>query len=384
MSPDSRSESYPTPHQVVEISAIQDRIIRNLRITDCYHRLSLAMTARTGACANWCTFATWASRQAGSTIRAEDFEDRLADHLRPGWTVLHPAQSLWRAWLRRGVFSPETPLGRLVRAVHSPFDAFERASEAVAVGNLKVFAEIGFVFARYLQSCPAEAPVESPEVASFLASLRAGPPPDGQDHLRRAFTYYHQQAFEPSFETRMQLILLANLEIGLHEQTRLQPEIQAALEVLPVTVEDLGARALQVISPGSRALGLFRRPLGFLMHRYGRFAREITRRAITDSLMVLALPDLVLQLGHNLERPFPDVLSNLTQSELRDLCRRYEPRTGVCDDCGAQDWADLHQRMHYIVHLFRAFHFHPALMNPPFTAAQLDRLMSGQIPDGHL
>ncbi len=342
------------------------------------------MTARTGACANWCTFATWASRQAGSTIRGEDFSDRLADHLRPGWTVLHPVQSLWRAGLRRGVFNPETPLGRLVRVVHSPFDAFERASEAVAVGNLKVFAEIGFLFARYLQSCPTAVPVESPEVASFLASLRAGPPPNGQDHLRRAFTYYHQQAFEPSFETRNQMILLANLEIGLHEQTRLQSEIATALEVLPVTAEDLGGRALQVIVPGSRAFGLFRSPLGFLMRRYGRFAREITRRVITDSMMVLALPDLILELGRNLEHPFPGVLSNLNHSELRDLCRRYEPGTGICDNCGAQDWADLRQRMHYIIHLFRAFHSHPALMNSPFTAAQVDRLMLGQVPDGHL
>jgi hypothetical protein len=32
----------------------------------------LAMTKRLGPCANWCTFATWASRQAGQTIRGED------------------------------------------------------------------------------------------------------------------------------------------------------------------------------------------------------------------------------------------------------------------------------------------------------------------------
>src|SRR5574341_641574 len=132
MSADPRPEPYPTPREVIEIAAIRDRIIRNLRITECYHRLSLAMTARTGACANWCTFATWASRQAGSTIRAEALMDRLADHLRPGWTVLHPVQSLWHALLRKGTFNPETPAGRLVRAVHSPFDAFERASETVA------------------------------------------------------------------------------------------------------------------------------------------------------------------------------------------------------------------------------------------------------------
>jgi hypothetical protein len=47
------------PGEAVAIAAIRDRVIRNLRITECYHRLSLEMAARTGAGANWSTFVTW-------------------------------------------------------------------------------------------------------------------------------------------------------------------------------------------------------------------------------------------------------------------------------------------------------------------------------------
>lgn len=41
---------------------------------------------------------------------------------------------------------------------------------------------------------------------------------------------------------RAQLMLLANLEIGFHEQTRLQPEIQQAMEAAPDTADDLKSR----------------------------------------------------------------------------------------------------------------------------------------------
>ena len=42
-----------------------------------------------------------------------------------------------------GLFDRESRLGGLVLRLHTPFDAFELASDAVARGNRKVFAEIG-------------------------------------------------------------------------------------------------------------------------------------------------------------------------------------------------------------------------------------------------
>src|SRR5262245_40289074 len=66
-----RSQISLVSHAKV-VADIRDPVIRNLQITECYADLAAAMRARTGGWADWCTFATWASRQAGTTIRGED------------------------------------------------------------------------------------------------------------------------------------------------------------------------------------------------------------------------------------------------------------------------------------------------------------------------
>ncbi len=362
-----RPNPYPTSVEVRAIAAVPDSVVRNLRITECYSRLSAAMAARAGEGANWCTFATWASRQAGSTIRGEDLLARFTGQARQGWTIFHPVQSAWRALLRAGIFNPSTRLGRVVRAVHTPFDAFERASAAVAEGNLKVFEEIALAFAQYLEG---------------TLELREGPPPDGQDLLRRAFDCY-REAGALGGEKQAQRILLANLCIGLHEQTRLQPQIQSALEVAPETAEDLTIRLVAALGPGSRLLPILLRPLAFAARRFRRFARLLTRRAITESLMVLQLPGTVLQLGSNLEVPCPEIFQKIADADLVELIRKYEPDS-TCDRCGADDWADLNERMHYIIHLFRAFHLRQELWEFPFRPEQVLRLQAGRIPEGNL
>jgi hypothetical protein len=65
-------EHVPTVDDVGRIAALTDPMLRNLQITQCYCELSQALTLMTGVTANWCTFATWASKQAGQTIRQED------------------------------------------------------------------------------------------------------------------------------------------------------------------------------------------------------------------------------------------------------------------------------------------------------------------------
>jgi hypothetical protein len=304
--------------QVQRIAAIADPAIRNLEITQCYSELAAAIAERAGAGANWCTFATWASRQAGRTIRGEDLLDRLERELGRDAELLHPLRSLARWMLRRGW------LNRL----HTPFDAFARASDAVARGNLKVFEEIGLVFARWLDD--GVAPTEPPL-------------------LRQAFPRYGGGR-EPA--------ILANLEIGLHEQTRLEPEIREAMEA--------------AIAPRRR-----QRILGF---PFQRELERLSRELITETLMVLTLPGRVLALGRNLDvAGAPPV-----NEELIALLSRYEPVPPAVDDCGATDWSVLEQRMHYIAHLFRAYHDDGALASPPFTPAQVARFRAGELPDGEL
>jgi hypothetical protein len=309
-----------TVAEVEQIAAMTDPVIRNLRITECYSRLAAAMEPDG---ANWCTYATWASRQAGRTIRGEDLLYRLQGELRRDAELLHPIRSFWRWLLRLGLLRQKTWFG----ALHTPFDAFELASDAVARGNLKVFAEIGLVFARWLEDgvVPAEPAL-----------------------LRQAFTRYRSA-------TGAEQIVLANLEIGFHEQTRLDPQIREAMDA---------------------ALAPTRRLLAWPLQRK---LTHLSRKVITESLMVLTLPGAVLWLGRNLE-----AAGEVSDPELRELMARYEPVPPALDDCGAKDWSDLAQRMHYIVHLFRAYHEDGTLSSPPFTPAQVELIRAGELPDGEL
>jgi len=62
------SSAIPTLADVDVIGACPHPALRNLRITQAYHELSAAMAQRIGSGANWCTFATWASKQAGQSM----------------------------------------------------------------------------------------------------------------------------------------------------------------------------------------------------------------------------------------------------------------------------------------------------------------------------
>jgi hypothetical protein len=357
-----------TTAEVQRIAAIENPVIRNLEITYCYSRLAATFAERTGKGANWCTYATWASRQAGETIRGEDLREHLERRLWHGRRLFHPFATLGRRLLRRGLFQPETRLGRLTAELHTPFDAFERASDSVARGNLKVFAEIGLVFARYLDGEPLK--------------LEPG-------LLSQAFAHYDRLQAESEPKRRAELALLANLEIGLHEQTRLQSQIREALDAASATQEDLGRRVLEALLPSAPTWWrVFRGPataaVGVLARAIQRASSKLAHEVITDSFMVLSLPGRVLALGTNLADPYPPELAEPDDPELKEFLARFEPVPPALDDCGARDWSDLDQRMHYIVHLFRSLQLYERLAEPPFTPDQVASLTRGVIPEGEL
>jgi hypothetical protein len=371
-----------------EIADMRDPVLRNLHITECYADLSAAMRVRTGGWADWCTFATWASRQAGATIRGEDLLAALRRRLRAPW-ILAPVASLKRTLLRKGLFRPETRLGRVVAEIHTPFDAFERASAEVARGNEKVFAEIGVEFARFLSEVPDDARHDSSEFVAFVDTLRPGPPPDGQDSLRKAFACYVRQRHEPDLAARTAWILFGNLLVGLHEQTRLQPQIEAAVDAPLTTTADLGERVLHALVPGSRRWPrLVHRPAATLTGWVARAIRHeaiaITREVVTDRMMTLALPGRVLSLAQSVDMPVPASLRDATIAEVAAFLREYDPCAPGGTACGASNWCDLRQRMHYIVHLFRGFADDRSLFARPFTPEQVAAFRAGVVPTGDL
>lgn len=386
--------SVPGVEDVQRITRIQDPVIRNLQITQCYHELSAAFASRTGLAANWCTFATWASRQAGETIRKEDLARLLESHILQSPAAAQASENVNAAIDREAggqAIRPKNPAQMIVR-----FTAvMDRASDAVSRGNKKVFEEIGLEFARFLQDCFTGEQVDPSRVAIFCESLRAGEPPDGQDYLRRAFLHYAQALTESDAKARAELMLLANVEIGFHEQTRLQPEIAESLNAGMLGFSAFARPLFQSIFPANSWLQLARVYLQRLLGRPTALDRAVQallaevsaqlRQVITGLMMRISLPSgEVLMLGEDLRAGFPESLRKITNPELSDFLAQFDLTPDSPSRTGALDWADLPERLHYILDLFRCYQERRNLFDPPFTPEQVVALKAGRRPQGRL
>lgn len=360
----------PSVTEVERIAGLAEPAGRNREITACYHQLSRALCESLGAVANWCTFATWASRQAGSTIRGDDLRAALDQQLARA-TELAAVIRQAAALARQAHPAQARQLEETIRSFLRQQGALQRASAAVARGNLKVFAEIGREFARFLEAFPDAESRTPPNLQRFLATLRPGPPPDGQQLLRDAFAAYHAAC--TTHETqRSQLVLYANLLVGFHEQTRLQPEIREALDTARAELDGLRAPLLRLLVPSwwlrlrqaiTRALGR-RLPLDAAIDRIIDQVCEEIREVITAELMTLALPTGTLRLGRTQSASFPPSLQQLDYPPLVQFLARPElARTVPRPD--ERDWSEFSYRMHFIAQLFRAYQETPELQQPP-------------------
>ena len=357
---DAGAGAPPTTTGVQRIAGLADPVIRNLEITQAYFELSTALHGPVTENANWCTFATWASQQAGRTVRGEDLVDNLERRALLPTPALAVAQKVGRWLVRRGLFNPETRLGRLANAIHGPLDGLEAASREIALGNQRVFEEIGLEFARYLAMRGGDASYSEAGLAEFSGGLRPGAPPDGQDKLREAFTSYYRARFTANPAERAQLEYLANVQIGFHEQIRLQPQIESGMTD-PVTDEATwGLGLLASLFPGSVTWWAWvRNGLGGLLRVALRPVRkriqELIHEVVTEHMMTLTVAGRVLSLAEPIPLPPSPLLERLDNPELTELLATVPPPAGGTGDVGARDWSDLGQRMRYIANLFRVY-----------------------------
>jgi len=128
---------------------------------------------------------------------------------------------------------------------------FEVSAMAVANGNRKVFEEIGREFARFLDVFRNENDFTQEKINKYCAVLESGDPPDGQRLLRDAFTAYCEAKFISDLKTKVEIVHYANLLIGFHEQTRLQPEIVEALVAPLKNTDDLRHKFFKQFLPGT-------------------------------------------------------------------------------------------------------------------------------------
>lgn len=384
----------PSPDEVRAIAAISDPTIRNLRITQCYCELSAAFIGRTGPVANWCTFATWASKQAGQSIRREDLLRSVEARL--NLAQLEELKVLWRVADELGI---NTGLEQKLHGIiHNTWLAgiINGISEAVGRGNRKVFEEIGWEFARFFSSGFGDEAFDQQRLEAFCATLRPGNPPDGQQYLKQAFAHYHEAFFEQDAQLQTELQLLANLEIGFHEQTRLQPEIAASLNAAFTADKEIVRKKItDAFFPPDSWLARARLAYLKITGRKSRLdaaidqlmnrLQGIVREQLTAHLMTLTIPpDLRLSLGRDLNKPYPAALLHLSCAGLTALLSQIDPTPDNLAQSGAIDWADLPDRMHFIAELFRCYHLDPALYHDAFTPQQVVFVKEGKLPAGRL
>lgn len=346
-------------------------VLRNLKITQMYHRLSLELTILLGhADANWCTFACNASKTAGYSIRREEILM---------WELL--AIMRRSRLLRRPLGALHGAVGRTALAARFEH-ILEAVSDTISAGNLKVFAELAPIFARMIQTFHQDEEYDADKIERFLSTLRPGATEEGgQDTLAEAIGHYYEAMFEQRPKKKTELLLLANIKVGLHEQMRLQPNIVAALEA-PLAV-GLGGTLFPGFVPRA------------LRHRLDVVERTLLarmtrswRRVVTRSLMTLRLPYGDLRLGADVPelphaRMYADMLQTLDDSQVVRIVEKYDGRQNR-RHTRAADWGELDDRMRFIVNLFRSRQKSLELFDQPFLYEQRLEMDANRVPLGEL
>jgi hypothetical protein len=363
---------------LLRIARLEAPILRNLLITQRYHDLSRGLASVLGpASANWSTFATWASKTAGQSIREEEVPPELVSFLE--------REARLEARLAH-FYAALGPFARLAPRL-DPFDlaraVIGEVARQIAEGNLRVFAELAPLFAEFTALFADPSARTEQAFTNFLAKLTPGPPEQGgQDTLQRAFQAYFAASLVEKESERVELVLLGNVLIGLHEQTRLQENIAGALDA------PFSERVYERF--GAAGPKLLHRPLRALLRLFVRlFAGRLLddwQRLATRLLMKLAAPNGdEIPLGRDLppER-FDPLLATLTNRDLIAFLGRYDHDLASTRGSAAVNWTILADRMRFIGELFRVSQRDPSWFGQPFTDSQRLEIEAGRVPSGKL
>ena len=431
----SQDQDRTLIENTTRIVDLDDRpVLRNLLISQCYGDLSHAMAGLMGDRKNivWVSMACWSSKTVGRFIRNEEVPDHFKQAIR-GSSTLQRHLSVLSTGLRTihsslGLDPLERLLGlsdRIIKAV----------SGYLTVGNKIVFAELGGMFADFVLTFSGDTSPDPQKLKSFLARYPDGPPePDkvtgdpvegtlagievgGKTLLKQSMASYYKAMFTRDAKEKAELLLLANGQGGVHEQTRLQTYIAGSLNAAGAeTIYNRHRDALLQTVADKALLAPVRTLLDKLLRPLSSDFEKVFREFATSEMMKLKLPDGELRLGRDLPAApgqplYPPALETLRNPELRSVLKQYgalgeesekkgllqqaaSAAHGLLSDLGvapekalgsrARDWGDLAQRMRYILQLFRSRAQDQGLYDPIFSPSQRAAMLEDRIPEGPL
>ena len=406
-------------------------VLRNLLISQGYHELSDGFVQMLGPDnVTWFTFASWSSKVVGQFIQNEELPGLVQD------------------WIEGAEDDRMQRLNTQLRSLHADPGHTQHDALATAVrcavndmrmylaeGNTQVYAELAPIFGSMLEELGPDQTPDEAKLQQFVSTLTPGPvKPDevvvdpetreltvldrgGQSLLGEAVRNYYMAKFETDPKRRAERILLANANVGVHEQTRLQTYIAGALnapigDALTNATHD--ALAEQI---GDKLLG----PCGYalvdrLLAPLTDHVQRVFHRFATELMMTLKFPNETLHLGRDLPAPpgaplFPPALQTIANKELNLMLAQYNALAERSEDrdavraieeaaellmgklgfgesfalgTGADDWTQLSQRMRYILEMFRSRQQDRRLLQQVFTAEQVKVMKSGKVPTGPL
>lgn len=199
---------------------------------------------------------------------------------------------------------------------------------------------------------------------------------------------YSEAPFQDS-KAKAELMLLANIAAGYHEQIRLQPEIAEALNASIGGATDLKRNLLNRLVPLSplpaALLTRYTPRLDAVLVRLTAEVNRLIRQVTTEHLMTLHLSSTkVLRLGQDLSGGFPQSLVQIQNPRLGVLLADVDLTPESLNATAAKDWANFKERMHFIADFFRVYQERESLFDAPFTAGQLEVLKMGRRPEGQL
>ena len=371
-----------TGDAVTRITAIVDPAVRNVWITESYADLGRRLLGVLGTDQTWCSFATWASNTAGVSIRGHELPHVL-DRLLVGAdehvdstideTNSHAPLLRWVGLIRH---LDREGVHRLVRT------ALTRVSDHIAHGNTLVYGELAPLFVRFVERLEGSAPPALHEIDNTLEAIGV---PTSREHplINLAFWSYAMAATTSDDGNRAQYVLTANVAAVLHEQQRLQDDIAAALDAGLIDAGEELDQLCHHLLPGP----IRRWAIAAVRHRVALHVDRLWEHVATQMLMTMSVPGETLHLGRDVPcRPdgslFPADLNHLDHPALCQLLDAWDRTKGTGHGSGAENWADLHQRMGYIVNLFRSRQQSLDLTDSPFTSEQLASMERDELPSG--
>jgi hypothetical protein len=362
-----------TYDEIQSIVTQKDLVLRNLQVTQGYHRLTLGMQKVIGRSnVNWPAFAAHASKTAGYAIRQEVLPGAMTKPFLRIAGFRQTADFLNRCMVLNNANNRPCFDNR-------PGEFLTRISRSVSEGNTIVFGELAYPFSQMIETFSNDWHYDGRKLEDFLGRFRPGPVQEGgQDYLIEAFAAYYQARFTHDRKLKAELVLRANFLVGLHEQIRLQPSIVRALTSPAEVLLKEKLPLFSMIPNGTNYWG-----------QVTGFSRDIAAEMATNAFMFISVPSGILSLSRDVRLPigimgFPAELKSLNDFRLRQLAQEWYGGLDTLTGSAATNWARLEDRMGFIIDMFRSYQQNASLYQAPFLPYQAEAIMVGMVPGGRL